>query len=359
MVLGLGLLASGVACSGLPGTTSGGGEFPAAGEPGSFDPADYVGITATLNGSGSTFQANFDNLAIQVLNGALPDLKLNYGGGGSGKGKTDLQNRVVDLAGTDSLVAPEDKAMFPGELLYVPTVVAPITVSYHLPTVPELRLDGPTLARIFSRTITTWNDPMIVATNQGVALPATPITVCHRSDAAGTTTNFTRYLVSAGGPAWTAGSSDSIDWDPATQGGSGNAGVAQCIKGKVGGIGYVDLSDAKSQQLRFASIRNTHGEFLQPTLEGASKAAGGAEIAADLTYDPIDTAAAGAYPITSPTWILVYADQTDRMKGRALVTFLRFVLTDGQQLAAAAGYAPLPPALAAEALAHVEKIRLP
>lgn len=359
--LTLSLAVGAAACSSGSSTTDSGtsASSTTAGAGGAtFDPSRYADVRATLNGSGSTFQANFDNSAINALRGALPKMTINYGGGGSGKGKTDLQNKVVDFAGTDSLIKEADLSKYGGKVLYFPTVVAPITVSYNL-SVKELKLDGPTLAGIFSTKIRSWGDDAIKAINPGVTVPDEPITVCHRSDASGTTTNFTKYLVAAGGPAWDLGSSDSVDWAPATQGGSGNAGVAQCVNGKSGAIGYVDLSDAKSQGLTFASIRNKGGEFRQPTLEAASKAAAGAEIAADLTYSPIDAAGAGAYPITSPTWILVYADQTDQAKGTLLVGFLRFLLTDGQSLAAGSGYAPLPADLASKALAQVDAIKVP
>lgn len=353
LAFGAAACSSGSSTNGSTGTSK---STDAAANGSTFDPARYADVSATLNGSGSTFQANFDNLAISTLGGVLPTLTINYGGGGSGKGKTDLRNSVVDFAGTDSLVKEADLAAYGGRLLYFPTVVAPITVPYNLPGVADLKLDGPVLAGIFTRGITSWDDPAIAALNPEASLPSTPITVCHRADSSGTTTNFTKYLTKAGGDAWTLGSSDSIDWDPATQGGSGNAGVAQCVKGKAGAIGYVDLSDARSQKLVTAAIRNRNGEFVQPTVEGASKAAEGAEIADDLTYSPIDAEGAGAYPITSPTWILVRAEQPDAAKRKALDAFLRFVLTDGQSLAESAGYAPLPESLATRAIAQLDEI---
>ncbi len=324
-----------------------------------FDPSAYRHLKATLNGSGSSFQANFNNAGITTLTGVIPGLTINYGGGGSGKGKTDLKNKVVDFAGTDSLVKAEDRGDYAGKLLYFPTVVAPITVPYRLADVERLQLDGPTIAKIFTRAITSWDDPALVALNPDATLPDLPITVCHRSDASGTTTNFTRFLVAAGGPAWTLGSSDAVDWDPATQGGSGNAGVAQCVKGGQGTIGYVDLSDAQAQKLQVAAVRNRAGAFMLPTLEGASAAAGGADIAADLTFSPIDSDGAEVYPITSPTWIIVTSEQTDAVKAEAIVAFLRFLLTDGQQLAAGSGYAPLPAELATRALAQLDEIVQP
>ncbi len=349
------------ACGGPSGSESGTGSKPsgAHAKRDGFDPSSLKGISATLSGSGSTFQANFLNSSIDVLAGAVPGVTINYGGGGSGKGKTDLQNGVVDFAGTDSLVKDADRAKYSGELLYFPTVVAPITVPYRLDGVEELRLDGPTLSKIFTRSITSWNDPALVAINTGTKLPATPITVCHRSDASGTTTNFTKFLAAAGGTDWTLGSGDSIDWDPNTQGGAGNAGVAQCVKAKEGAIGYVDYSDAVAQKLVVAEISNADGDFVRPTLDAASAAVAATKINEDLTFDPINAAGEGAYPITSPTWVLVLAGQSDRSRGSALVGFLRFLLTDGQQLASGSGYAPLPETLADAALEQLDRVGLP
>ena len=326
-----------------------------------FDPAPYTSINAKLAASGSTFQANFDNAAIKTLSSVLPNIKISYAGGGSGQGKTDLADRTVDFAGTDSLIKSEDASKYASKVLYFPTVVAPITVSYNIKGVTDIHLDGPTLAKIFTTKVATWNDPAITALNPSATLPSTPITVCHRSDASGTTTNFSKFLVSAGGSDWTLGSSDKVDWASTTQSGDGNGGVAQCISAKAGSIGYVDLSDAKSQKLSFASIKNKAGEFVQPTLAGASKAAAGAVVADDLTYSPINTDGAGVYPITSPTWVIVLAKQTDKAKATALKGFLEFMLTDGQDptFTASVNYAPLPSSLAVKALAQLDSLEVP
>lgn len=326
-----------------------------------FQPVAFKGIEANVKGSGSTFQQNYNNAAIKIFTGVLPGISLSYAGGGSGQGKSDLADGVVDFAGTDSLIKPEDMSKYGGKVLYFPTVVAPITVSYHLAAGTKLKLDGPTLAKIFDAKITKWNDPAVSSLNKGADLPGTPITVCHRSDASGTTTNFTKFLDSAGGADWGLGASDTIEWPAGTQGASGNGGVAQCISKSDGAIGYVDLSDAKSQKLTFASIKNAAGNFEQPTLAGASAAADAADIADDLTYSPINTSGANAYPITSPTWIIVKAAQTDHAKGTALKAFLTFVLTDGQdsQFTASVNYAPLPRALAAKAKTQISDIDVP
>ena len=126
---------------------------------------DFSSLSGTINGSGATFPQAFYEAAIAGFAEEAPDVTVNYGGGGSGKGKQDLADGVVDWAGTDSLVKPEDMAKYAakGGILYFPTVAAPITVSYNLPGVDDLQLDASTLGGIFDRKIKTWNDPAIAA----------------------------------------------------------------------------------------------------------------------------------------------------------------------------------------------------
>ena len=168
---------------------------------------------ATLNGSGSTFQKAFDQAVIEAFTKANSGMTVNYAGGGSGKGKTDLQTKTVDFAGTDSLVKPDDLSSYQGgAILYFPLVAAPITMSYNLSGVDKLQLSATTIAKIFGGEITKWNDAAIAGDNPGVSLPDTGITVVHRADASGTTSNFTKYLTLAAPETWTLGTGDTVNW---------------------------------------------------------------------------------------------------------------------------------------------------
>src|SRR2546423_9504798 len=132
--------------------------------------------SATLNESGSTFQKPFLEEAGKAFSAKQTAVTINVGGGGSGKGKQDLADQVVDIAGSDSIPKPEDKAKFKGgELLYFPTVAAPITLSYNLSGVDKLVLDADTIAKIFQRQVKTWDDPAIKGLNPGAKLPSSPI----------------------------------------------------------------------------------------------------------------------------------------------------------------------------------------
>jgi phosphate transport system substrate-binding protein len=311
----------------------------------------------TLNGTGATFPKAFYEASIDGFEEQRPGVTVNYGGGGSGQGRTDLQGGLVDFAGSDGLVKDQDRSKFKGAFLYIPTVAAPITVSYNLAGVPDLLLDAATTARIFQRDITSWDDPAIRALNPEVALPRSAIIVAHRSDGSGSTENFTKYLAKAA-PGWRLKSGSTVAWPAETQAGNGNAGVAQIVKTQAGAIGYVDLSDAKTQRLRFAKLRNKAGRAVAPSLEATTKALEGVELRPDLTYDPLDSAEPDAYPIAAPTWVLVYKAQSDTRRGAVLKEWLAFLVGDGQELAAENDYAALPASFASRARAAIESIEV-
>lgn len=316
-------------------------------------------LSAELNASGATFPQTFYEEAIASFTEANDGVTINYGGGGSGKGRQDLADQIVDWAGTDGTIKEEDLAGYKGgEVLYFPTVVAPITVSFNISGVDSLNLSPSTIAQIFQREITNWNDPNIALTNPEADLPDLDITVVHRSDSSGTTGNFTKFLeksvgTDAGGT-WTLGTDSTIEWPADTQAGEGNSGVAQLVAATDGAIGYVDLSDATDAGLNFAAVQNKAGEYVYPTLAAASAAAAGAEIKDDLTFSAIWADGAEAYPITAQTWIIAYKVQPDAAKAEALKAFLTFILTDGQDLAADVNYAPLPEELDTMALAQLD-----
>lgn len=352
---------AGTACSsGAQTSTSAssrtGGATASTGSSAGAPAVDYSKLSGTLDGTGSSFQDAFDQKIITGFKTKAPGVTVTYTKSGSSAGKQDLQNGVVQFAGTDSLIKDEDKPKYKGDVLYFPTVAAPITVSYNLSGVTKLQLSGETLAGIFSTAIKTWSDPKIAADNPGVALPSTPITVVHRSDGSGTTNNFTKFLAAAGGSAWTLGNGDTVNWDPSTQGAEKNSGVAGAIKAANGGIGYVDLADAVNAGLSTAAIKNKAGSFVEPKLPGASAALAGTTVNADLTYNPIDAAGADSYPITSPTWIIVYKKQADQARADALKGFLTYILTEGQKAANSVGFAALPSDLASKALAQIDQI---
>jgi len=330
---------------------------PAAGSSSGSASASSGNLSGTLNGSGSTFQLVYQQTSIQSFKSVQPNMTVNYGGGGSGKGRTDLASGVVNFAGSDSPIPAAETANFKGKtVLYFPVFLGPITVSYNLSGVSNLKLDATVLSEIFSGKITSWNNPAIAALNSGVSLPSTPITIAVRSDSSGTTQNFSLYLEKAGGSAWTLGSSSTIKWPSTARAGMGNGGVAQIIKSTPGAIGYVDYADAKASGLSFASIKNSSGSYIAPSPQSASAAGMGITIAPDLTFHAVDSPNPQAYPITYQSWVLVYAMQPSANDAAMLKAYIGYLIGSGQSLLDNLGYAPLPSSLQQQAQTQLSMI---
>ena len=317
---------------------------------------------ATLNGSGATFQKAAQEIAIDAFAraDAGKGITVNYAGGGSGKGRKEFADGVVDFACTDAPYKAEEAATVKGgEFFYIPNVLGAITVSYRLDGVDKLQLSAATIAKIFQRAIKKWDDPAIAADNPGVTLPGVDIVVARRSDGSGTTENFTRFLKLAAPDAWTLGSGSTVAWPGDTQAGNGNNGVAQVVKSTNGAIGYVDLSDAAENKLRYAAVKNQSGKFVVP--DAASVTAAGDGIAVDdkLLFSALDAKGDAAYPITAQSWCMLYAKQADPAKGKAVKAYFKYLLTDGQALLPQINFAPIPKALQEKALAQLEKVQVP
>jgi phosphate transport system substrate-binding protein len=348
-----GRIVAGIAVAALALAACGGNDDDSGSSTDSGD--KYASLSGSLKASGASFPDAYYQEVVAAFKEAAPNVTVNYNATGSGTGKKEFGQGLTDFAGTDSTVKDSD-GIAAGSFLYVPTVAAPITVSFNLSGVDKLQLSADTLAKIFQRDIKTWNDAAITADNPGVNLPAKAITVAHRSDGSGTTSNFTKYLDNAS-EAWKLGNGDTVAWPADTQGGERNTGVANLIKNGDGTIGYVDLSDAKATGLKFASIKNKDGKYVAPSLAGATAALGGATVKDDMSYDPLNAAGADTYPITSPTYILVRTRYDDPKKAELVNAFLEFMLTEGQKLAADSDFAALPDSLRQKSLGQLEKVQ--
>jgi phosphate transport system substrate-binding protein len=314
----------------------------------------------SLNGSGSTFQKAYQETVIEAFKKGNAGVTVNYGGGGSGKGRQDLADMVVDFAGADSAFKEPDLAKNKGgPVLYFPVLLGPITISYNLDGVPNLQLSAETVAKIFQRTIKKWSDKAIIAENPGTKLPDQDIVVAHRADGSGTTDNFTKYLADAAKGTWTLKSGSTVEWPADTQAGQGNSGVAQLIKSTKGAIGYVDLSDAKASGLKYASIKNQAGKFVEPTAESASAAGDGIAVKDNLLFSALNAKGAASYPITYQSWVIVYAKQSDKAKGATLKAYIKYLVSDGQKFLKELDFAPLPASLRDKAIKQLDKIQVP
>jgi phosphate transport system substrate-binding protein len=327
-------------------------------------PARSSSSGADLTGAGATFPYPmyskwFSEYATRT------GVKINYQSIGSGGGIRQLSERTVDFGASDAPMSDAELAKAKGgAVLHVPTVIGAVVMIYNLPGVsPVVKLDGATIAAIFQGQITRWNDARIAALNAGVSLPASDILVVHRSDGSGTTYVFTDYLASVS-PAWATrpGKGKEVQW-PVGLGAKGNEGVAGQVKQTPGAIGYVELAYATQNKLSTATIRNATGEFVAPTIASVTAAAAGAaaNLPADTDYrvSIVNPPGTGVYPISSFTWILLYAQQTDAAKGKKLVDFLRWALSDGQGMASSLDYAPLPEVMRSALVTRLAAIRLP
>ena len=325
------------------------------------DTAGFDKLTGTLNGGGSSFQDTFQQANSTAFDkevkSAGGDATVTYTKSGSSDGRKALADNTLDFAGSDGPIKDEEKASFGTRtILYFPIVGGPITVAYNLKGVDDLKLNADVIAKIFQAQITTWDDAAIAKLNPDAKLPSTAITVVHRSDGSGTTKNFTTFLKKAAPDVWKLDAGDTVSWPASTQGAEKSTGVTSVIKSTDGAIGYADLADAAKEDLSVAQVANASGDFVAPTPDTASKALAGAKVNDDLTYDPINSSAAGAYPITSPTWMLVDQVQPDANQAALVQAYLNYLLTTGQASATNLLYAPLPPDLAKKAIAQIDDI---
>lgn len=314
-----------------------------------------------LNGAGATFPFPIYSKWFDEYGKANPEVRINYQSIGSGGGIKQLQAGTVDFGASDAPLSDAEVKQMPTPVIHLPMVAGAVALAYHLPGVATgLKLSPEVLAGMFLGTITKWNDPKITALNPGMKLPALPVTIAHRSDGSGTTYIFTNYLAAVS-PAWKAkvGAGKSVNW-PAGIGGKGNEGVAGVLTQRPGSIGYVELAYAEQNKLPVAAVRNAAGQFAMPTIDSTTAAASGAISAMkkDVRVSIVNAPGAKAYPISGFTYILLYKEQKDATKGKALVDFLQWAITDGQQYAAPLKYAPLPAAVVAinkQALATVTR----
>ena len=297
-----------------------------------------------LSGAGATFPLPFYNVVFEQFAQVNGDA-VAYGGIGSGGGVRNLRDKIVDFAGSDAFLSDKEMADMP-EVIHVPTCMGAVVLAYNLDGVGELNLSGEVIADIFAGNIKMWNDARLVALNPGIALPEEAIIPVFRSDGSGTTFVFTDYLTKAS-PMWKEkfGTGKSVNF-PSGQAAKGNPGVAGIIKQTKNSIGYVGSEYAFAQKIAYAKILNLQGEFVEPSAESISAAASG-EIPADTRCSITNSDAAGAYPISTFTWMIIYKEQnySDRTKEQALATMdlLKYILSDeAQGIAPEVHYAPLP-----------------
>ena len=295
-----------------------------------------------INGAGATFPYPIYSKWFNSYAKVDPSVRFNYQSIGSGGGQKQILAETVDFGASDGPMSDENLAKAPRKLLHIPTVAGADVVSYNLPGSPHLKLDGATLAGIFLGKVTKWNDPAITSQNPGVSLPDQDIVVVHRSDGSGTTYIFTDYLSSVSSE-WKekVGKNTSVNW-PTGLGGKGNEGVSGQIKQVPGALGYIELAYAKQNNLPYADMKNSTGNYVTPSIDSVTAALATAMIPDDFRFSMVNPPGPDAYPIAGTTWLLVYQQQKDAAKGQKIVEFLKWAYVDGEKMAASLDYAPLP-----------------
>jgi len=316
--------------------------------------------TLTVTGAGATFPYPLYSKWFYEYSNAHPGVNFNYQSIGSGGGIKQITAGTVDFGASDAPMKDEEMAKLPGPIFHIPTAIGAVTVVYNLEgTGSGLKLTQEALADIFLGKITKWSDPKIASQNRDRKLPAEDIVVAHRSDGSGTTDIFTNYL-STVSPEWKekVGRGKSVNW-PVGLGGKGNEGVAGVVKQTPGAIGYVELAYATQNRMTAAAIRNQEGRFVLPTLDSTSAAAAGAAktMPADYRVALVDAPGKDSYPVCGLTWLLVHRNQKDKEKGKALVSFLKWAMHDGQKMNAPLLYAPIPKPVVEKVDATLKQIR--
>ncbi len=301
--------------------------------------------TIQINGAGATFPNPIYSKWFSEYNKLHSNVQINYQPIGSGGGIRQITNQTVFFGASDGPMTAEQLKAAPGPILHFPTVLGGVVPVYNIPNVrAELKFDGQLLADVYLGKVTRWNDPAIVKLNAGVNLPATDITVVHRSDGSGTTYIWVDYL-SKISPEFKkrVGVNTSVNW-PAGVGGKGNEGVAGLVSQTPGAIGYVELIYALQNKINYGSVQNMAGEFVRASVESVTAAAAAAagQMPADFRVSITNAPGKGVYPISSFTWLLLYESPKDKTQAKTMVEFMKWALGEGQKFCAGLGYAPLP-----------------
>ena len=345
------------------GSSSSSSSSSSAGSSSSSSSPAASGASGTINGAGSTLAAPIYQQWGSTL--SSQGVTVNYNPVGSGAGVAQLQAGTVDFAGSDPAIKPAEQAKAKGPVSQFPVAFGAITVSYNLSGIKSgIKLDGATLADIFSGKVKTWNSSEITALNPGMSLPSTAIAVVHRSDSSGTTNGFTTFL-SDTSPSWksSVGAGKDVKW-PTGSGAAKNSGVAAAIKQTPGAIGYVEQAYALQNGFTYASVKNKSGAYIPPTIPATSAAAVGIPVPANLGISTINSPNPTAYPIVSQTFLMAYTDMCkagiSQSAAGAVKKFLTYAFGPGQQTLGAGSsqlpYAPLPSSLATTANSDLAKL---
>ena len=346
----VGLLLAVVACKGNQAAPS-----PATSE---TAPVVKGGQSISLTGAGATFPYPLYSKWISEYNKLNPDVKINYQSIGSGGGIRQITANTVDFGATDAPMKEDEAKQASGKLFHIPATIGAVVVAYNLPEVTGvLRLSPEVLVDIYAGKIKKWNDPKLKADNPEAKLPAQDISVVYRTDGSGTTAVFTDYLGKVS-PEWKekVGVGKVVKW-PTGLGAKGNEGVTGQVKTTPYTIGYIERAYASQNKLPMAELKNKSGKFVAPSIEAMSAAADAVEVPEPLFVSLSNADGEGVYPITSYSYLLVYEDAKDAVKGEALAKYIWWGLHEGQKFSKDLDYAPIPAKVLVKVEARLKELR--
>ena len=311
--------------------------------------APIVALADTsIVGAGSTFDLPFFSRAFYQYHSDHPDTTVNYQSIGSGGGIQQFTARTVDFGATDVPLNPKElKAAVDanGPVVQIPVTLGGVAMAYNVPGAPaHLHLSASVLANMFLGKITTWNDSAITSLNPGANIPNLPIVIVHRADGSGTTYLFTDYL-SHVSPQWKSqiGTAKSVTWPAASSVGmKGTEGVAGQIQNTPGSIGYIELAYALENDIAYAAIQNSAGNYVLPTLDTVRAAAARKPDVSPDNASIVDQSGSDSYPICGYSWVMLWRNQGDPERGRQLTELFRWLVTSGQSYAVKVKYVALP-----------------
>ena len=331
---------------------------------------DLSTLSGTLTAGGSSAQANAQAAWTAAFTAVATGVTINYDKSqGSGGGVTNWLGGSYDFAGTDSSLNPTQVTSAAttcgaGGGLDLPVYLSGVAIIFNLDGVTKLNLDSATIANIFNKKITTWNDPAIVALNPGTTLPSAAITPVVRSDGSGTTANFTTYLSESQPTLWSYPVSTAwpVTGESAQQGGSGV--VATVAAGK-NTIGYADQSSVATATQASVQL-GTSKSFVKYSAAGATKAftaaagavpTGTGDLSQHLDYTKIT--AAGAYPIPLLSYAVLCSTFKDPAQAKLATAYIGFIdSANGQAVSAKnAGSAPLPASILKDVAASLKLVK--
>jgi len=333
-------------------------------------PGPARAASVAINETGSTLLYPLFQRWIAAYTQVAPGVAITAAGTGSGAGIAAAIAGSKQIGASDAYMSDE-QAEHNREIVNIPLAISAQTVNYNVPglAATALKLDGPTLAGIYSGGITEWDAAPIVALNPGVALPHRRIVPLRRADASGDTFIFTQFL-DFSTQSWgdKIGYGTSVAW-PAVAGeraATGNDGMVKALAAIPYSVGYVGISFRSAiarSGLGTARLENQSGQFLLPTRETVNAAASqlDARTPPDERLSLVFAPGEDSYPLINYEYAVVSTAQADRETAVALRTFLMWAVSiDGgnaPQFLDAVGFIPLPDFIRALSESQINLIR--